>query len=110
MQPISELIEIGEQTKMLPNAVPIKDSTKKARILEQKKEESILAHMVDLNELKKRFNDAMWDVLEIIGSEGFAKYPDIGRSAVEKFPEIMKAGLRTATQQLYRMKVLDRSS
>lgn len=107
MQPISELIEIGEQTKMLPNAVPIKDSTKKARILEQKKEESILAHMVDLNELKKRFNDAMWDVLEIIGSEGFAKYPDIERSAVEKFPEIMKGRLRTATQQLYRMKVLD---
>ena len=110
LQPISELIDISEQTKMLPNAVPIKDSTKKARMLEQKKEESILAHMVDLNELKKRFNDAMWNILDIIGSEGLAKYPDIERSAVEKFPEIVKSKLRTATQQLYRMKVLDQEA
>ena len=110
MQSISELIEIGEQTKMLPNAVPIKDSTKKARMLEQKKEESILAHMVDLNELKKRFNDAMWRILEVIGGEGLAKYPDIERSAMEKEPEMVKNKLRTATQQLYRMKVLDQES
>ena len=110
MQPISELIEIGEQTKILPNAVPIKDSTKKARLIEQKKEESILAHVMDLNELKKRFNDTMWKILEVIGSEGLAKYPDIERFIMEKSPEIVKNKLRTATQQLYRMKVLDQES
>lgn len=107
---ISELIEINEQTKLTTNAVPLSDAADKVRKREQQRESAMMAHIIDLADFEKRFNDVMWEVLTVIGSEGVAKYPEIERKVMEANSSVVKTKLRSATMELYRMKVLDQES
>lgn len=107
---ISELMGINEQAKLTANAVPVSDAAQKVRMMERERENAMMAHMIDLIELEKRFNDAMWSVLSYIGGEGIAKYPELERRMVGEEPETAKSKVRTATQELYKMKILDQES
>ena len=107
---ISELIEISEQTKLSTNAVPVSDAVQKVRTMERERESAMMAHMIDLAELEKRFNDLMWTVLSVIGGVGVAKYPEIERKTAEADKSAVKTKIRTATQELFKMKVLDQQS
>lgn len=107
---ISELIEVNEQTKLTANAVPVNGAVQKVRAVERERENAMMAHMIDLTDLEKRFNGAMWLVLSIIGGAGVAKYPEIERRVMEAEPAAVKSKVRTATQELFKMKVLDQES
>lgn len=107
---ISELIEINEQAKLTSNAVPVNDAVQKVRVVERERENAMMAHMIDLVDLEKRFNDTMWSVLSYIGGEGIAKYPEIERRVMDAKPDTVKSKVRTAAQELFKMKVLDQES
>lgn len=107
---ISELIEISEQSKLTTNAVPVSDAVDKVRKREQQREGAMMAHLVDLVEFEKRFNHVMWAVLNAIGGTGVAKFPEIEKCVLESDPSIVKTKLRTATMELFKMKVLDQDS
>ena len=106
MEDIAEMIGISEQTKLTVSAVPIRDSAAKAKRITDKKEDAIMAHMVDLKDFEARCDDNMWRILEIIGKEGLSKYPDIKNRALEYGVGVKKTQLHYATNQLYRMKAL----
>ena len=108
--PIAELIEISEQAKITANGIPIKDSVKKAQMIEREKETAVISHLIDLAELEKRFNDSMWAVLSVIGGEGLTKYPEIEQKAVDINSGLARNKLRIAAKELYKMKVLDHES
>lgn len=107
---ISELIEISEQTKLTTNAVPVNDAVEKVRARERERDNAMMAHMIDLSELEKRFNDTMWAILYLLGSEGIAKYPEFEKKIITDTPGIGKTKIRSATQELYKMKVIDQTS
>lgn len=107
LSPISELMEISEQSKLTSNAVPVRDSVKKAHALERERENAMMSHLIDLSDLEKRFNDVMVLVLSVIGEKGVAKYPEIEQLVMEADNRLVKNKVRIAVQEMYKMKVLD---
>lgn len=109
VQALSEMLNLNEQTKLTTNAVPINSAVQKARDIERERDNSMMAHLINLAELEKRFNKMMWTVLAAIG-EGIAKYPEIERRILEREPSAAKTKIRTATTELFKMKALDQQS
>ena len=103
---VQELINISEQTKLVPNAVPIRDSAKKAKRIEEARETAAMPHVVNLVEYEKKFTDVMWLILEVIGGDGLSKYPEIEKRVKEKNQKLTDSPIRKSTTLLENMKML----
>jgi len=74
----------------------------------EKTPETAVAHMVDLNDFTSKFDDTMWKMIEVIGKEGFARYPDIER-VFRQEGSFVETRLRRAAKGLTEMNILTRT-
>ena len=103
---IQELIDINEEVKTTSMSIPVAQSTARKRENDKRKEASMRAHVVNLQEFADRMNDMKWEILYAIGNDGFSKYPDIENSIVERNPEMAGPTIRKATSELESMTIL----
>ena len=95
------------QAKVLPNSTPIIQSQKKQKLLSKAKEKTE-AHMIDLNDIKDKLTDIMLLVMRSIGEQGISKYSEIENWVIKEDPNVKKGIVRSSTQELTSLQVLDR--
>jgi hypothetical protein len=110
MRQVQELVNISEQAKLVPNAVPIRDSAKKVKRIEEARENVAMPHMVNLMDYEKKFTEVMWMILEVIGREGLSKYPEIEKRVKEMDSNLTDSPIRKSTAVLENMKMLSKET
>ena len=108
MKHINELMDVNEQSKMIPNAIPISEPAEKINEILKEKEKKVMSHMVDLNEIEKRIDELMWTVVFIIGSEGISRYTEISKRVLEGDKKKNESQVRKAIQDLFTMGIISR--
>lgn len=108
MRNLSELINIAEDVAITSSSIPTVQSKTKNQRIEMEREKAIMSHVVDLNAYMEKMNDIMWDVVEVIGSEGCPRYSDIEARIIAKRGEDTKRSkIRVASSDLVKMKIIN---
>ena len=107
---VSRINELTSRIEVLETEKgPPRDHIPASRLIEPRKTAPVSSHVVDLNDTENKFNDMMWMMVETIGKEGFARYPDIAQHISGQVPEFVDNRLRRAANSLVGMNVLKRT-
>ena len=93
---IDGLMEVNEQIKTTSQSIPVAESFKKREMKKKRRDEKIIAHVVNLAEFRDKMSDTMWDILYVIGHDGISIYSDIEGKVLERNPNILPSRVRTA--------------
>lgn len=105
MKNIRTLIDKNEQAKLTSHSIPTQDSSKKKESVKKEKDAAIMSHVVDLLDYEERMTDGSWVVLDVIGTYGISKYPEIEAKAFE-ISDMRKTKIRVSVQVLYKAGII----
>jgi len=112
-----EALEINASMQVTEHSIPVSDSRLKINNLKKEKaivEELNKAHVINLGDYQKKFNDVMYKVLECIGGKGTSLYNEIEEEVLKACEEAeivtSTARIRAAVQNLVQMGILEKQS
>lgn len=107
MEAMTKWIDEADKSKISNVSIPIKESEDKKRQIKQKREEAMMAHMINLVEFEERCSTVMWSIVEVIGKKGISRYPSIEAAVLEmSTSDIRKTKVRSAATELQKMGII----
>jgi len=106
---VSNYNDLNRRLKILEDHIGLPpDYIPPSRLFEPKKPQTddFIDHVVNLIDFEDKLDDTMWKMLEVIGTTGLARYPDIERHISEQTPDFVENRLRRAAKSLTEMNVL----
>lgn len=103
---IQEAMEMAQRKKLTDSGIPIvRSKTKQAQM--KATEEKAVAAVVDLQKTISQFDEVMWMILEVMGTMGLSRNPQIQAECTRRDARINNYRFASAKDKLVSMQVVD---
>ena len=105
---LKDMADKGGKVQLTPKSIPVTPARKQLEKKRQRKEQGVVAHMVNLKEYEDKLNESNWAVLEVIGKMGLSRYTEIENAVFESEPSYTTNRVRIATEILANIGLLNK--
>lgn len=104
---IQHMMNIGTEARLSSAKAAVRRSEKKVELIKNAKQNSILLHSVDLNEITKEWNEIQWFIVEQMGRTGISRVKDITGLCISHFGANQKTAIQRSLYRLKDQRVVD---
>ena len=117
MSSMVDAIRLNESVKVTPPVIPISEPramVERTKKVKEKVSKAVKPALIDLNEVKSKFNNVMNEIIHVMGETGASLYPDIRDKVSERCNDLEKgiseSRIRAAVNELVQSGTIQKGS